>query len=122
MNFVSDNYLLIGIVTMFFLFMLIFINILGIDLNSSHSSKLIQEITIETLDNMSNVDIADEFVKLNMDMNSSFCKTHKGKSDDLEKSCERLTEETCNNIDCCVWSNNKKCSAANVNKEQIYGK
>jgi hypothetical protein len=44
----------------------------------------------------------------------SFCKTHKGSSGNLEKSCGNLTQNNCNSTSCCVWTSNNKCVAGNA--------
>jgi len=44
-----------------------------------------------------------------------FCETYRGKSHELEGECNKLMQYRCNTTDCCVWSNNSKCSAGGIN-------
>ena len=46
---------------------------------------------------------------LTSDKYDDFCKIHQGKSDVLEKSCNKLTYENCNKVSCCVHINGNKC-------------
>jgi hypothetical protein len=46
---------------------------------------------------------------------NGFCETYRGKSHELEGECNKLMQYRCNTTDCCVWSNNSKCSAGGIN-------
>jgi hypothetical protein len=56
--------------------------------------------------------IATEKV-INGSLADDFCNSMEGSSADLEKACNTLTEENCNETNCCVLVNGKKCSAGN---------
>ena len=45
----------------------------------------------------------------------SFCKSHEGASDTLEKSCNNLTNNNCNSVSCCISLNGSKCVAGKQN-------
>lgn len=55
--------------------------------------------------------ITEGLETLIMKSNEAFCKTHVGF--DLEKSCNKLTKNNCNELSCCSWSN--KCKAVDKN-------
>jgi hypothetical protein len=41
----------------------------------------------------------------------AFCEHHRGRSLDLEQSCNRLTEGNCNKVGCCGWASPGMCVA-----------
>jgi hypothetical protein len=47
------------------------------------------------------------------DFSNSFCKEYQGKSDELEKACDKLTKKSCVSSPCCVFKNNERCVAGN---------
>lgn len=49
-----------------------------------------------------------------MNKNDAFCENHRGKSEDLEESCGKLTEQNCNSTSCCVWASPGKCLAGSA--------
>ena len=63
--------------------------------------KLIQQVTLETMDNMD--------VSTLIDPINSFCASFLGDASNLEKACHRLTNESCNQTACCVYTD--KCVA-----------
>ena len=50
-----------------------------------------------------------------MDKYEDFCKLHDGKSNELEGACNKLTEDNCNKVSCCVYANGNKCVAGSQN-------
>lgn len=85
---------------------LYFFYIQGWNLNDESNKHLVQVVTLETMDTMT---------KELTDLPTGFCETHRGKSDELDKDCNELTQGNCNVTDCCVWVNKTKCSAGGVN-------
>jgi hypothetical protein len=96
------------------LFLLVLMNIKGIDLNAPKPpSKLVQQVTVETLTSMDNLDVSDKFLRSPTD---NFCESYLGDSTNLEKACNDLTETNCANVKCCVYNNvNGKCVAGDMN-------
>lgn len=107
-EFIKANYLSISIIVVVVLFLLVVIDIKGIDLNPPKpESKLVQQVTVETLDNMDNT-LLEEDMKLNPV--ESFCESYLGNSLELDKACSELTESNCATTKCCVYTG-KKCVA-----------
>jgi hypothetical protein len=96
------------------LFLLVLINIKGIDLNAPKPpSKLVQQVTVETLSSMGNLDDSDNLLR---SPSEHFCESYLGNSTNLEKACNDLTETNCGNVKCCVYNNvNGKCVAGDMN-------
>jgi hypothetical protein len=96
------------------LFLLVLINIKGIDLNAPKPpSKLVQQVTVETLSSMGNLDDSDNSLRSPAD---NFCESYLGNSTNLEKACNDLTETNCGNVKCCVYNNvNGKCVSGDIN-------
>ena len=44
----------------------------------------------------------------------SFCETNIGSGGDLEKSCNKLTQSSCNSTSCCVWTSDNICKAGSA--------
>lgn len=65
--------------------------------------KLIQQVTLETMDNMDLSDLIDPI--------NSFCASFLGDASNLEKACNRLTDESCHKTSCCVYTDKYKCIA-----------
>lgn len=104
-NFIQENLQTILIIIIFVFGLLVIININDLDLNSPISeSKLVQEVTVETLDMM------DEEVKLNLA--DSFCKSYLGKTTELEGGCNQLTKTNCEKSSCCIFTD--KCVAGGL--------
>ena len=96
--------------------LLVYISIKGIVLNPvKHTSKLIQEVTVETLVNNSLDDTNENIEKLQLQPAESFCQSYLGNSAELEPACNRLTETNCAQTSCCVFitngNGNGKCVA-----------
>ena len=110
--FIKENMRQIVIVVIIVLFMLVVINIKGLDLNEPKpDSKLVQQVTVETFDN-------DDENLVNDMLNSAnnFCKSFIGDSNALEQSCNTLTRDNCANVECCVLDGTKnKCVAGDIN-------
>ena len=48
--------------------------------------------------------------------NDAFCKTELNLGgSNLEKSCKKLTQNNCNSLSCCIWTNENKCTSGNEN-------
>ena len=106
-KFLTENYkFIILFVICVFIFLIISQSIWNF--NETTTPKLIQEVVIETMEN-----IEIEASKLNINPSSGFCESHLGKSADLEISCNRLTKNRCMQTNCCVFTN--KCSAGSIN-------
>jgi hypothetical protein len=91
--------------------LLVLINIKCINLNEvKPKSKLVQKITIETFEQET-----DENIKKLMSSSSEmFCESYLGKTEELEKGVNQLTENNCGEVKCCVYGNGK-CVAGDVN-------
>ena len=111
-NFIKENVKVIIIIVVVLLLLLVLINIKGIDLiETKPQSKLIQQVTVETFDA-----ISDSTINLDkiMGKTNTFCESYLENSGELEKACEQLTKNNCANVTCCVF-NNGKCAAGDVN-------
>ena len=111
-NFIKENVKVIIIIVVVLLLLLVLINIKGIDLNETKpQSKLIQQVTVETFDA-----ISDSTINLDkiMGKTNTFCESYLENSGELEKACNQLTTSNCANVNCCVF-NNGKCAAGDIN-------
>ena len=109
--FINENGKEIVIIVVVVLFLLVLINIKGIDLNEAKpKSKLVQEVTIEAFDQETD----DNIQTLMSSSSVNFCESYLGQSVELEKACNQLTENNCNEVKCCVYGNGK-CVAGDVN-------
>ena len=110
-DFIKENVKGIVIIVVVVLFLLVMINIKGIDLNAPKpETKLVQQVTVETLDMLDKIEKED--IKLLPAEN--FCESYLGNSEELEKSCNQLTESNCSEVKCCVYGNGK-CVAGDIN-------
>ena len=109
-DFIKENIKEIAIIVITVLFLLVFINMKGINLNvQKPPSKLIQEVTVETFTN------EDPDIKNMMSSSSdNFCISYLGNTPELEKACNRLTKDNCADVSCCIYGN-EKCVAGNMN-------
>ncbi len=124
-DFIKENYVSIATLVSVIFALLIIISIIGWNLNPPKpESKLIQQVTVETFvnDNNENSDqnnIIKELDNLKLSPSDSFCQSHLGNSAKLEKSCGQLTEDGCQQTNCCVWTkstnNTEKCMAGDKN-------
>jgi hypothetical protein len=76
-------------------FVLLIINLSGINMNPKIDEKVAKVVTIESFENT---------IK-------SFCESNETKPHELEKACNKLTKDNCNSTSCCIWLNNSKCVA-----------
>lgn len=109
MNDIQVKYILkLVIMILLVLSIIIFIQSSGINFNAKEPpKKLLQVVTIEGLDNIgSNVII---------DKNNAFCEHHRGDSNALNNSCNKLTQNNCTSTSCCIWTSNNKCVAGDKN-------
>ncbi len=88
----------IVIVVSLILSLIVFINSIGLNLNSK---KL---LTMEGLTNSPDTSII-------INKSDAFCEIHRGSSGTLDKSCGKLTKNNCNSTSCCVWTSDSKCVA-----------
>lgn len=90
--------------TIFILFaILIFIHVKKIDFNKyMYPPKLVQQVTLETMQS------------INISPSSGFCESYLGKTSELEKACNELTEPRCSETSCCVYTSSSKCSAGSA--------
>lgn len=108
-DFIKENIQEIVIVVLVIMFLLVLINIKGIDLNAPKpEAKLVQEVTVETFDTSDNIQ------KLMSSPSELFCDSYLGNSAELEKSCNELTQRNCSDVKCCVY-NNGKCVSGDLN-------
>lgn len=63
--------------------------------------------------------VNEEIKDLHMNPQDSFCFSHLGKSDELEKSCNKLSKDGCINTKCCASIDNK-CVASNDGIKPIF--
>jgi hypothetical protein len=95
----------IFVVVIILLGFIVFIHLIGLNLNQSEpQKKLIEVVTLEGFD-----------TDIEMNKSDSFCKSHIGSSDLLNESCNKLTQKNCNSTSCCLWTSNNKCVAGSEN-------
>ena len=116
-DFIKENYVSIAVLVSVIFSLLIIISIIGWNLNPPKPElKLVQQVTVETFDNN---DITKELDKLKLNFSESFCQSHLGNSSKLEQSCGQLTEDSCQQTKCCIWTkstnNTEKCIAGDKN-------
>ena len=113
-DFIKENYVSIAIIVVVVLLLLVIIKIKEIDLNPPKpESKLVQQVTVETLDNMNDasvLDLEENIERLKFNPVESFCESYLGNSLELDKACNELTETNCAQTKCCVYTG-KKCVA-----------
>lgn len=116
-DFLKENSQMIMLIVIVVLGLLVIINIKGIDLNSKKpESKLVQEVTVETLDTMEGTSMQDSIEnieKMKLNLADSFCESYLGNSQELEAACNQLTETSCAQTKCCVFGN-AKCVAGDL--------
>jgi hypothetical protein len=106
MDFSRNNVLNIFIGVIFIFALIIFMDVININLNTEESNKkVVQVVNIEALKNNNDTDTS-------IDLNpiSDFCKSG---SDSLKTSCGKLTKKNCNSTTCCIMLNGEKCVAGN---------
>lgn len=137
MDFSRNNILniFIGVIIIFAL--IIFIDVINLDLNPDKSTKkVVQVVNIEALKNnnkkskkmTTNTETNDSSTTtdsneilspteqnkpnttINLNPVSDFCKSS---SDSLKTSCGKLTKKNCNSTSCCIVLNGEKCVAGN---------
>lgn len=115
-NFIKENSKMIMIIVIVVFILLVVINIKGIVLNSPKpATKLIQQVTVETLKMMNNN--PDTIASLKLNPVDSFCESYLGNSSELEIACNELTKTNCAQTKCCVFANtgeNSKCVAGGI--------
>lgn len=98
----------IFIIVFLILSTMVFINSIGLNLNvEEQPKKLLQVVTLEGLSNPD--------TSIIMDKNNAFCESHRGSSGALDKSCNKLTQNNCGKVSCCVWTSDEKCVAGSKN-------
>jgi hypothetical protein len=106
-DFIKENSQMIILIVIVVLGLLVIINIKGIDLNPPKpESKLVQEVTVETLDMMggrSMQDSQENIEKMKLSPAESFCESYLGNSQELELACNQLTETNCSQAKCCIF-------------------
>lgn len=77
-------------------------------------------VIIETMQNPEKInkemleEIASREIKnMNLLDDESFCEMYKGRSQDLEIQCNKLSKDNCNSKSCCFYTNTNKCVAGN---------
>ena len=87
------------IVVLLIFALIVFINTLGINLNTEEpTKKLLQVVTIEGLEqNPQTIPVGA----------NAFCESYRGSSGQLNNACSQLTNSNCNETSCCVFANNK---------------
>jgi hypothetical protein len=121
-----ENITYILIVVFILITIILLIHLFNIDLNEIYPKKLLQVVTIESLENnnISNTknkkftDVLNNEPLLltpkdfiNTDLAKDFCKSFQGSGQKLEKQCNSLTKTNCNLTSCCVLLNGEKCVA-----------
>lgn len=99
-DFMKENYKMIAVIVIVVIFLLVIIEIKDIEMNPPKpESKLVQQVTVETFDSMSEkkANLAD-----------SFCKSYLGNSQELEGACNELTKKNCAQTSCCVFTVSKE--------------
>jgi hypothetical protein len=119
-DYIKENIIIISIIVFSVLFLLVIIKIKGINLNAPKpETKLIQQVIVETFgsldsNNISMQDSKANIEKMELDPADTLCKSYLGNSAKLENVCNQLTETSCSQINCCVFTNNK-CVAGGSN-------
>ena len=120
-RFIKQNTLNILIFAAIIIVVLVFINVVGFNLNTPEpKSHLYQQITVETF-GLSPNDLSDtnENIEiLKVQPAESFCKSYLGNSAGLELECNNLTETNCAEVNCCGYvknATNGKCVAGTQN-------
>ena len=120
-SFIKQNILNILIFAAIIIVLLVFINIVGFDLNApAPKLHLTQQVTVETLINPPSdlSDTNENIEHLEVQPAESFCKNYLGNSAELEPACNNLTETNCADVNCCVYVKNGlqgKCVAGSQN-------
>ena len=110
-DFIKENIKEIAIIVVVVLFLLVLINIKGVDLNAPKpESKLVQQVTVETF----SIDSEENIKKMMASSSENFCESYLGNSIEMEKACNELTESNCADVRCCVYGNGK-CVAGDIN-------
>jgi hypothetical protein len=95
----------IAVVIGLLLALLIFLKLIGVNLNEpSTPKKVVEVVTIETMENSVNA--------IDMNPSRNFCKHYEGNSFELNKKCKELTPSNCGSVECCIM-NNGECVAGN---------
>lgn len=103
-DFIKDNLQMIILIVIVILSLLVLMKIKDINLNVlKPESKLVQQVTVETFS--SGVSNPTENIEFNPSDN--FCASYLGNSEELEKSCNQLTETNCAQTSCCVYGQGK---------------
>ena len=105
MLFFRNNYHSIVYITSFLFILIIYINIMGYQMDPAAHEHIKHVYTIETFKENT----------LSPSIRDGLCAHHKGSSENLELDCNTLTETTCNTTSCCGWLKTKngisKCVA-----------
>jgi hypothetical protein len=97
----------IFIIVLLIFSLIVFINTIGINLNTEENpKKLITVITLEGLETIPETEVT-------FNKKKSFCDNHRGSSNILEESCGNLTRRNCISTSCCVFTSENKCVAGN---------
>jgi hypothetical protein len=111
-TFIKENYLNIIVFIVLFLGFLVLIKVKDWNFNPyDKSPQLIQEVVMETLENMK-MDENQALEELKLNPASSFCESYvnDSSSHDLEGACQKMTKNNCLKTSCCVYYGNK-CAA-----------
>lgn len=115
-EFIKAHWLDISLAISFLFAGLIFITINNITFNTNRKPSHISEIiVVEGLTN-----------KIKTIASKGFCSSQKGQSHVLEKNCNKLGSDHCNQTECCVMvhnadDNTSKCVAGNKNGPKYLG-
>lgn len=94
-------FLKVFIFVLLFFALIVFINTIGLNLNSqTPPKKLLQQLTIEGLE-----------TNIITNKNDAFCESHRGSSNTLDDDCRKLTRRNCTDTSCCVYTSENKCVA-----------
>ena len=106
-----QNTLIVGICVGLLLLLILLFSVNGWTYANQPPVELKKVVIVETMTPEQSQD--KEILSLT-DHGKGFCETYRGKSDQLEGECNKLTSERCNTTDCCVFTSNSKCSAGGV--------
>ena len=116
--FIKQIFIFVGLI----LGLILIFQLLGFNMNPPYEEKkLLNVVTIETMDTMNNIEnhMTDDH-DINLEMNSvsnpekGFCEHYQGNFVELEKSCNTLSQKNCNSTECCTYLNNTKCVSGSV--------
>ena len=101
MLFFKNKYHTILYLTLFLFAIILFINIMGYQMDPSAHEHIAKVYTMENFESNNSQTIEDN--TLDTRVQNGLCTHHEGDSANLELDCNELSETTCNTSNCCGW-------------------